>query len=198
MTNNEQNMINLLDEIYNNHGISHGIDHFNQFLSELEKYDFAQMLAYQVKYPLRYLLEFILSTPSLWIKMLDNDWIRVMSVLNPRPKPFSREIDDAGYVDIHFLCKYLRVNTIELFLQQTRFSNEDKKKLLQYSNKISLFLFMDELDLDDLDGDYLMHKDELDKVRLKLISNGIIKPLNYTCGELREYIQIELKTIENQ
>ncbi|KST70410.1 hypothetical protein [Mastigocoleus testarum] len=190
--------MNLLDEIYNNHGISYGIDHFNQFLSELEKYDFAQMLAYQVKYPLRYLLEFILSTPSLWIKMLDNDWIRVMSVLNPRPKPFSREIDDAGYVDIHFLCKYLRVNAIELFLQQTRFSNEDKKKLLQYSNKISLFLFMDELDLDDLDGDYLMHKDELDKVRLKLISNGIIKPLNYNCGELREYIQIELKTIENQ
>ncbi|MEH2239427.1 hypothetical protein [Nostoc sp.] len=126
--NNQQEMLNFLNEIYKNEGDSYGIDYFSQFLHEMEKYDFAQILACQAKFPIGYVLSFILSTPSLWINLSDTDWIRIMSVLNPRPKPFSIEIFDAGYVDIHFLCKYMRVNAIELFLQQKEFSDEDKKK----------------------------------------------------------------------
>ncbi|MFN6460631.1 MAG: hypothetical protein RMZ41_002130 [Nostoc sp. DedVER02] len=78
-----------------------------------------------------------------------------MSALNPRPKKF--KIDDASYVYIHFLCKYLRVNAIELFLQQENFSNQDKKKLLPCSNKVAVSLFMDELDIEFLDGNDYVH-----------------------------------------
>lgn len=189
----QQNMVNLLNEIYDNEGYSYGIDYFRQFLNELEKYDFADILAYQAKFPLRYVLDFILSTPSLWVKMSDIDWVRVMSVLNPRPNPFNREIDDAGYADLHFLCKYIRVNAIDLFLKQKHFSNKDKKKLLQYSNKVSSLLFMDELDLEDLDGEYFVHKDVLENVKLSLISTGKINEFKTTEDELRKYIEGQLK-----
>lgn len=189
----QENMVNLLNEIYDNEGYSYGIDYFRQFLNELEKYDFADILAYQAKFPLRYVLDFILSTPSLWVKMSDLDWLRVMSVLNPRPKPFSREIDDAGYADIHFLCKYLRVNAIEFFLKQNHFSHKDKQKLLQYSKKVSSLLFMDELDLEDLDGEYFAHKDALENVKLSLISTGKITEFKTTENELRKYIEAQLK-----
>ena len=193
MNNKQQDMMNLLKEVYDSEGDYFGIDHFSRFLNELKKYDFGEMLACQAKYPLRYVLNFILSTPSLWIKMSDIDWFKVISLLNPRPKPFSIEIFDAGYVDIHFLCKYMRLNAIELFLKQEQFSNEDKKRLLHYSRKIVGFLFIDEVDLENLDDNYFVHKDEIEKVRLNLISTGKIKPLNYTEDELREYIERELK-----
>ncbi|MEH2350941.1 MAG: hypothetical protein V7K55_23650 [Nostoc sp.] len=196
MEDKQQEMLDLLDEIYWNEGYSYGIDYFSQFLHKMEKYDFAKMLACQTKFSVEYVLSFILSTPSLWINLSDTDWIRIMSVLNPRPKPFSIEIFDAGYVDIHFLCKYMRLNAIELFLQQDQFSNEDKKMVLQYSSTVAISLFMNEFDLENLDGNYYLHQDELEKVRLSLISNGEIKPLNYTEDELSEYIKKELKVYE--
>lgn len=58
----------------------------------------------------------------------------------------------------------MRVNAIELFLQQEQFSNEEKKKLLQYSSKVAIFLFMNEVDLENLDGNYYLHQDELESV----------------------------------
>jgi len=162
-------------------------------LPNLEKYDFAEILAYQAKFPLQYVLGFILSTPSLWVNFTATDWIRVMSDLNPRPNPFSIEIFDAGYSDIHFLCKFVKINAIELFLRQKQFSNQDKKRLLQYSNKIACFLFMDELDLENLDGNYFLHQDKLDRVRHNLISTGKVSPLNYNEDKLRKYIENQLE-----
>ncbi|MEH2196641.1 hypothetical protein [Nostoc sp.] len=55
---------------------------------------------------------------------------------------------------------------------------------------------MNELDLESLDGNYYLHQDELEKLRLTLISTGIIKPLNYTEDELMEYIKKELTVYE--
>ncbi|WP_335110324.1 hypothetical protein [Nostoc sp.] len=123
------------------------------------------------------------------------DWVVIMSALNPRPKPFKIDIEDAGYVDIHFLCKYMRVNAIELFLQQEKFSHKDKEKLLLYSNKVAIFLFMDELDIELLDGEDWVHRDQIEVARLNLIYNGEINQLKYTEDELSEYIQKELKAL---
>jgi hypothetical protein len=190
MKNKEQDMINLLNDLYDNELETVRI---NQFINELKKYDLAEMLAYHAKFPFRYVLNFLLSNPLLWINMLVNDWLKIMCTLNPRPKPFKIDIDDAGYVDIYFLCKYMRVNAIELFLQQDKFSNTDKKKLLLYFNKVACSLFMDELDLDFLDGEFFVHRDQLEIARLNLISTGEINQLKYTHHELTEYIQRELK-----
>ncbi|BAZ14592.1 hypothetical protein NIES4071_64360 [Calothrix sp. NIES-4071] len=97
--NNKQDMVNLLKEIYDSEGdYFFGIPHFSQFINKLKKYDIGEMLACQTKYPLDYVIGFILSTPSLWTKMSDTEWLKAMSQLNPRPKPFGIEIFDAGYL----------------------------------------------------------------------------------------------------
>ena len=194
----KQEMKSFLNQIYDHESDSgeYGINYFARFIPKLEKYDFAEILAYLVNdtnTSLEYILELILSTPSLWTNFSVTDWVRVMSLLNPRPEPLSRDIKSEGYVDIHFLCKYIRINAVELFLQQKRFSKEDKKKILQYSKKIVTFLFMDEIDAEDLDGDYYLHKNELENVRLNLIFNGKVKPLDCTKNELQKYIKEELE-----
>ncbi|MEH2191305.1 MAG: hypothetical protein V7K98_01370 [Nostoc sp.] len=195
MTNKQQDMINLLNEMYWNEEYSGGIDYFNQFINELKKYDLAEILAYQAKFPFLYVLSFLLSTPFLWVNQSVRNWVTIMSALNPRPKPFKSDIDDAGYIDVHFLCKYLRVNAIELFLQQENFSNKDKEKLLLYSNKVAVSLFMNELDIEFLDGENFVHLEQIEVARLNLISSGKIHELKHTEDELREYIQKELKVL---
>ncbi|HLO49515.1 MAG TPA: hypothetical protein VK211_13955 [Kamptonema sp.] len=138
MTNKHQEMINLLNNMYDNDSFF-TLEYHVKLIDELKKYELAEILAYQAKFDFQYVLSFLLLTPTLWINKSVVDWIRIMSALNPRPKPFTRDIKDAGYVDIHFLCKYMRVNAIELFLQQENFNNTDKKKLLLYSKKVSFF-----------------------------------------------------------
>ncbi|WP_286004461.1 hypothetical protein [Geitlerinema calcuttense] len=189
----QKDMTDLLNYIYDNEGDCYGIDYFSQFLNDLKKYDFAEILAYQAKFSVNYGLSFILSTPSLWMNMSELDWVQVMSALNPRPNPFSREIEDASYIDLHFLCKYLRVNAIEMFLQQKQFSNEDKKKFLQYAKKISDILFMEDLDLEDLEGNYFVHKDILEKTRLMLLSTQKVSDFKYNRDELQKYLEEQLK-----
>ena len=195
----KQEMKSFLDRIYNSERDfeKYGIEYFKRFLPELEKYDFIEIIDYLVDKNAFYtsIFEIILSTPSLWENYTVEDWIEVMSRLNPRPKPISKDIFSEGYVDIHFLCKYMRINAIELFLQQ-QFSNEEKKKVLKYCRKILYSLFMDEIDMEDLNGDYYVHKDELEKIRLNLVSTGKVKPLDCTEGELKKYIEKELEKYE--
>ena len=188
----------FLDKLFEHKSDSgeYGIEYFNRFLPELKKYDFAEILSYLTigNYNiLGYIFEFILSTPSLWKNYSVEDWIRVMSQLNPRPNPISKDIYIEGYVDIHFLCKYMRINAIDLFLQQRQFSNEEKKKVLRYCRKILDSLFMDEIDIEDLDGNYYIHKDELETIRSNLISTRKVKPLDCTENELKAYIEKELE-----
>ncbi|MEH1932656.1 MAG: hypothetical protein V7L14_02785 [Nostoc sp.] len=195
MINKQQDMMNLLNKLYENNNYSSPLDYFSQSINELKKYDLAEILAYQAKFTCQYVISFLLSTPLLWMNKSVRDWVIIMSALNPRPKPFKIDIDDAGYVDIHFLCKYMRVNAIELFLQEEKFSNQDKEKLLLYSNKVAVDFFMDELDIEFLDGEDWVHRDQIEVARLNLIYSGRINQLKYTEGELREYIQKELKAL---
>jgi hypothetical protein len=193
MRENQQDMANLLNEMYGGeYYFGQSLDYFSRFIYNLKKYDLAEILAYQSKFDFQYVLSFLLATPLLWINLSIKDWVRIMSLLNPRPKPFTKEIYIAGYVDIHFLCKYIKVNAIELFLQQDQFSNIDKKKLLQYSCKIADSLILDELDIEFLDGKNFVHHNEIEKVKLSLVSTGAIKPFNYTEDALRAYIEEKL------
>ncbi|MEH2173322.1 hypothetical protein [Nostoc sp.] len=58
MKNKQQDMINLLDEMYCNANYSSLIDYFSQFINELKKYELAEILAYQAKFPFSYVISF--------------------------------------------------------------------------------------------------------------------------------------------
>lgn len=187
---------NLVNEIFNNKNNYLGISYYSHFINELKEYNFEDILACLIFKPeisIEDILYFILSTPSLWTYYSEKEWIEIMFRLNPRPEPFSKEIFDKGYVDIHFLCKYLKINALKMFLEQEDFDKKDKKRLLQYSRKVTPFLFMDELNIKDLDGEYLVDVNVLDAVRLKLADSEKVEILDLNEKELKQYIEKELK-----
>ena len=192
----QKSMICLLDYIHNNHAISEvsGMSYFSQFIKDLKEYDFAEVLAYQSKkFQLNYVLNFVLSTHLIWAELSDLDWLRVMSSLNPRPDPYKQLIGEADFTDVYFLCKFIRVNAIEFFLTEKSFFIEDKKRILKYSKKVVDTLFMDELDIEDLDGIFWTSIHDIDNMRDILIEKGRFKPLNYNLSELKEYIEQEIR-----
>lgn len=193
--NTKSEIADLVNKIFKSKNDSLGISYCSCFLNELKEHNFEDILSYLISRPdlfVEDLLYLILSTPSLWTNYSDKEWIEIMFRLNPRPNPFSKEIFDKGYVDIHFLCKYLKINAIKMFLEEN-FDEKDKKRLLQYSRKVTPSLFMDELDIEDLDGEYLVDLNVLDAVRLKLADSKKVEILDLNEEELKQYIEKELK-----
>ena len=198
INNISQDMTALLKYIHDNHMSSElvGIPYFSQFTNDFQKYEFPVILAYQSKvFKLNYVLNFVLSTPSMWMDLSELDWIKIVSSLNPRPDPYKQLIGEADFVDIHFLCKFIRINAIELFLRKQEFSTEDKKRVLKYSKKVVDTLFMDDLDVEDLDGILWVKKHEIDNLRDRLISTGKFQALTCNPSELKEYIEKEMKML---
>ena len=186
-------MIETLEKIYKGYGFDDvvGISYFEKFLDELKDYSFAELLAYQSKrYPISYVVAFLLSTPSLWTHLSDLEWIEIMKFMNPRPDPLkSIDLDNGDFADIYFLNKYIRVNSIEVFLNQDNFSILDKNHVIKYCKRTSYSLLLDELDLEDLDGNYFISEKEIKNIQLRLTSNNLFNDFNLTEDEFILYLQ---------
>lgn len=187
-------MLDILETMYSGYGFDNvvGISYFNKFLDELRGYSFSEIFAFQAKrYPLRYVLDFLLSTPSLWTQLSDVEWLEIMNSMNPRPCPLKLSLDNGHFSDIHFLAKYIRVNSIEVFLRQNSFSDLDKNHVIQYCQRDVYSLLADEIDLEDLDGDYFMSEQEIRCVQSRLTSGGVFSEFNFNEDELISYLKKE-------
>lgn len=188
-------MREILETMYHSHGFDNvmGIAYFNKFLNKLSSYRFAEIFVFQAKrYQLRYVFDFLLSTPSLWLHLSDIEWIDIMNYMNPRPYPLKLSLDNGYFADIHFLAKYIRVNSIEVFLRQENFRDLDKKYVIQYCQRDIYSLLVDEIDLEDLDGDYFVSKEEIENLQSRLTSGGIFSPFNFDEDELIDYLKTEI------
>ncbi len=185
-------MLDILEAMYNGYGFDSmvGISYFNKFLNELRGYNFAEIFVFQAKrYPLRYVFDFLLSTPSLWVQLSDVEWIEIMNSMNPRPYPLKLSLDNGYFADIHFLAKYIRVNSIEVFLRQASFRDVDKNYVIKYCQRDVYSLLFDEIDREDLDGDYFVSEQEIINVQSRLTSGGIFSDFNFNEDELIDYLR---------
>ena len=187
-------MFDLLETMYHSYGFDKvvGISYFHKFMDKLRGYRFSEIFAFQSKiYPLRYVFDFLLSTPSLWVQLSDLEWIEIMNSLNPRPDPIKMSLDSGYFADIHFLVKYVRVNSIEVFLRQRSFSDLDKNNVIRYCQRDVYSLFADEIDREDLDGDYFMSEQDIRSVQSRLTSGGVFRNFDFTEDELISYLKNE-------
>jgi hypothetical protein len=185
-------MLETLKTMYDGYGFDNvvGISYFNKFLDELRSYRFSEIFAIQAKtYPLRYVFDFLLSTPSLWVQLSDVEWIEIMNSMNPRPYPLKLSLDNGYFADIHFLAKYIRVNSIEVFLRQPSFSDLDKNYVIQYCQRDVNSFLVDEIDLEDLDGDYFVSEQEIRSVQSRLTYGGIFSNFNFNEDELINFLK---------
>jgi hypothetical protein len=88
-----------------------------------------------------------------------------------------------------FLCKYIRVDAVERFLQETTFSDLDKERVLNYCLRQAHSFLMDEIDLEDLDGDYFIKEEEILRVKEKLVSSGEFKNFDLSQSEFVQLIK---------
>jgi hypothetical protein len=66
----------------------------SRFLNSLRNYSFSEKFTFQAKrYPLRYVFDFLLSTPYLWVQLSELEWIEIMNSINPRLDPLKLSLD---------------------------------------------------------------------------------------------------------
>ena len=184
-------LLDLLREMYEGYGFSEtvGISYFNNFSGKTKDLSVTELIASQVKrYSSDYVFDFLLSTPYLWSELSGLEWLKIISLVNPRPDPILIiDLHPSHFADIHFLCKYLQVDALSLFVENEEFSKSDKQNILKYFRKNAVFFFMDELDIEDMDGNYFMSYLEIQKVKSNLLVDGTFQEFKYTEDDLIKY-----------
>jgi hypothetical protein len=175
-------ILGLSKEMYDGYGFSEaiGIEYFTKFSDRAKNLSITELIAFQIKrYSSDYVFDFLLSTPYLWSELSGLEWLKIISLVNPRPDPLPMHDHHSHFADIHFLCKYLQVDALNLFLENEDFSKTDKRNVLRYFKREAVFLFMDELDIEDMDGEYFMNFSQLQNVKSNLLKEGTFKEFNY-------------------
>jgi hypothetical protein len=194
MTNNEnKTIVELLNRIYDLYFYSEktGMSYFSQFRPDLKKYHLQEILLYaSKKFQISYVIDMILSSPYLWIDLSYSDWLEVMNNLNPRPDPYKQMFDEADFVDIVFLCKFMRVNVVESLIKSPSINIIDKQRIIQYCIKIPDIFFMDELDIENLNGVDWIHINNLNELRNKFIVLEKASLMSSNVNEFREYLEL--------
>lgn len=192
MTPTFHELSNLSEQIYSGYGFSEnvGLRYFSFFLEQLLRFDNKDVLVHQIKeYPTQYVFDFLLSTPSLWTDLSGVDWVDIMRNVNPGCDPEKRENWDRYFTDIHFLCKYIGVDALERFLKEKSFDLIDKKRVLRYSVGKAILFSIDEIDAEDLDGEYFVDVWTINQVREKLISSGEFQELKMDNHDFVDYVR---------
>lgn len=154
------------------HSDTAGVSYFDAYDEQFSAYDASEVIAFQVHtYGERYSLDFLLSSPRLWLNMSRGAWETTLSLACPRSTPTATTTGLDAYADIVFLCKYVGVDGIRLFLESNKISAADKKQLIDQVKIHSLDLILEELDAEDLDGEYFVSREILGEVAKRLIEN---------------------------
>jgi hypothetical protein len=184
---------NLCREMYEGYGGSKesGRRYFGLYLSQIMSVGQMELLIFLLKsdYPLRYVLDVLLSLPEIWRDFSSSEWIRLMSSVTPRSNSISWKDEEAGYADFVFLCRYLNVNALSVYCDLDGVPREDKCFVLTHFEKNPYPMLLDDLDKEDLDGEYFVDNVVLTSVKRRLLKEGIFEEFTYTGDqELREYL----------
>jgi hypothetical protein len=103
MSNKQRLLIETSKTIYDGYGFDDcvGLKYFGKFVDSLREFEVKDVLVHHIKtYSFRYVFEFLLSSPSLWIDLSASDWVEVMGQVNPRPDPIiTPSADECFYVN---------------------------------------------------------------------------------------------------
>lgn len=171
------------------HSDTAGLPYFGAYGEQFSAYDAAEVIAFQVQtYGERYSLDFLLSSPKLWVGMTIGSWENAMCRACPRSAPTVTTTGLDAYADVVFLCKYVGVDGIKLFLESNNIGAADKELLINQVKIHSLDLILEELDTEDLDGEYFVSSVIIDVVSKRLIENGGVERFDNDEASVRMYI----------
>lgn len=139
-----------------------GIPYFRGFESRLKMFSFPEIIeCLTSKYPNRYVVDFLLSTPFLWAGLPPDVWVNLLPT-NIDPLSVKRAIDHiSAFADVEFLNRYVGVDALRYLLDSKSTSHEQKRILIAYFRKFPDSLARCDLDLEELDGDYFVDSNEI-------------------------------------
>ena len=180
-----------LQQAYDGYGVSEevGITYFMKFFPRLSKFNFGTVLKSQMQsYPHRYVLDFILSSSSLWLNLPAAEWLNILNSPDVRVDT-SRTNDQVGqFADVEFLSRYVGVDALAFLIDSMNASWSDKEYALNYFSKFSYGLVPSPLDDEDLDGLYFVSKEILISLQETLCHDFGFARVEWNEGNANEYI----------
>ena len=184
----------VCQKMYEGYGASNasGIGYFCQFFGEIFDLGVREVILNIINnYPLRYALDFLLSSLDLWHKYSAGEWLEILSAISPRPGLKGWVGQEEGYADIVFLCRYVQVDALSAFCGLSGVSLLDKYCTLGYFKSYPHILLIDRLDFEDLDGEYFVDVLKINDVRKRLIEHASFNEYSYEKEEaLLEHIAV--------
>jgi len=168
----------LCERIYNGYGRSDkvGIPYFLEFHHELPRQNAIEFLAFNFReYPYVYSSELMLGTPFVWADFTSQEWVALLRAGSPRPNSLRLIEEISSFCDLEFLVKYLRLNALNVYAADPLISDLDKMNAIGYFKRFSYLL---EPEVDDLlDGVSLIGIKEIERIRSRLVDEGVFSPL---------------------
>jgi hypothetical protein len=177
--------------MYNAYGFSNkvGIQYFTDFLPALQQFRIEKIIKHQMRYPHQYVLDFILSCPTLWEKLDSSMWVTILTQPGIRRDPSKINDQLAYFIDIEFLNRYVGVDAFSFATRSKEISNIEKDYIFSYFAKFSFALPSDRFDAEDLDGVYFVKQEVLKDLRTRLIRDHGFAPFNTREENIEEYIE---------
>lgn len=187
----EQEIISLLSEIHHGYGLhsTAGIRYFANSEKRIRCFDaFTFIIQVVQNYPVKEACELFLSCSYLWSDINNLGWRKIIFASNPRPHSRDKFNEGIGFSDIHFLCKYIGVDALK-FVISSNADNADKAEVIRYCSRNTYSLILDDIDREDLDGDYFVDERDIENTRLRLLNSKSFSEFNYSYEDLRKYIE---------
>lgn len=181
----------VLDEAYENYGLTDdvGISYFSQLKSSLAGQDFKTLLGHlMMQYPSRYVLDFILGSPWLWLSLPAADWVAVLESETTRIDSSRCNSTIGNFADIEFMSRYIGVDALAYIIDSPNISLQSKNNILAHFAKFPYALAPSVLDEDDLDGQYFVSITSLISLKEKLCKECGIIPIDCTDENANSYI----------
>ncbi len=184
-----------LENIYKRYGTQGetGRPFFLLYIQRLNEFDFSELIACTIKhFPQSFNVALILSLPELWKGYDVESWFSLIKKATPRSNPIVTGLDNGEFSDILFLIKYIRINIVAWYLEQADIPKADKKYMLQFCLRQGSKLFMDEIDMEDLDGEFFVGVEDLNNLRVEFLHKDISQ-LQDDFGDFIEFVENNIK-----
>lgn len=149
------NISELSWKIYNEEPVNQSLrEYYLSYLPEIKKFGKYDFLVENFgNFTVSSNLSLMLVLPELWNDFNIDDWIELFERNKERPmKIKASQIDTGKFSDVVFFCKYLELDGIDLFINYSNSTINDKQAVLNYTNIFHRNLTKDKFDVEAIDG----------------------------------------------
>lgn len=175
-----------------------GKEFYERFLDEIHSIGRIEFLAaYMRDSEVEDVRVLMLSLPQLWQDFTVDDWLKLMEAVGEKPTKRPKwDIGEMGiFSDVLFLCRFLEINGLDLYLNYAKVSEQSKWAVVKYMQAFAGFFAKQWIDdYDDLsegednvfDGFTLA---DLDCIKQNLLKDPRVKEFPQDETKVREYIE---------